>query len=632
MKKINLFKSSKLQFAGLNFGFVSSVLLSACAAQTQIQKPSDDSESNHSESNNNIKNDNNSQSDDAQTNSKSDSKTPRIPRANQEQISRAQALVHNEDFQNLLEYENRSSRDQIFNSFFDILDLAASFKNNETVNKALPYLNIQKSTSLPQYISRQSQEVSPTNLPNLIQQLKSEINNFGTQEKDNFESIFNQLIDKSENLVKQITDLIRDKSEHNLKTTSDSFILAIHKYLIAQPNDLEQILSEILSGQDSYFKKLKILADKIEIIETTIINLESWLKEAKNFITNHSSLFTNSNGFSKNFKNFLDILEQQVLFLKDRTQNNKDPNSIDLDSSLLGEIQKILFEYKEISLQLNKTVKTIVFNKNLLVNNSEAINLLALNLDVMLPEDIAILKNIEKSEISDNIYNLLTTDNQTDTNVKSTLEEIKKISDNDTENKLSTELAEFKDKWEKFKKFIWIENSNKEIIYPFLNLARELDALILNSSNYQDILKISAKINEFSHFYFKIITFVSSDRNIFLAFEDSDDFDISEDSLFRPESVDPDIARTPNIETFIQKLDELIKKENTQTHSNENFSFNKLKTELEKLQTNNSRTNSANPKLSQKIFTIIGSLSRSNLLSQKDKLTFELAEQFNYGK
>ncbi|MDQ0513684.1 hypothetical protein J2Z62_000122 [Mycoplasmoides fastidiosum] len=692
MKKNRLFKFSKLWLCILSFGLISNFVLSACSQQVQSQKYDNKSETNSKLSNdsghnknssidysNNNKNNPKSQSnldsnkqsqiDDnfpsdhpsdnqsdsynesdlkskinnspqknnfnsAKTDSKSDKKNT-IARASHKQIEEIEVLVKNKEFQHLLEYENRTNRDRIFYNLFDNLSLSFSFKNNRVVEKTLSSLNIDKQKNRHKFFSRQSKSTPVIKIPNLLEQLKSGIGGIFTKtenknQRTNFETIFNKLITNTEDLITKINGILDDNSQDNLQRNQNDFISSIQKYLTAPPQDLEQVLGEVLKNQETYFENLNLLANKIIIIKESIIRLESALKEIKNFKNINSSLFSHNDdneNFLNNFQNFLDALENQVLFLINRNKNDSDPDKLKSDSSLLGEIQQILEQYEIIKNELSKTVQLIVFNKNLLINDAEAINLLALNSNKILNNDINALKIADKNQDNKSIYDVLTNVDQNQTSIKTVLEKIQKISDADTNHKLTTELGDFQIKWKTFKKLIWETRNEQETIFPFIELAKELDNQILKASSYQDVLKISAIINEISNIYSKITNFVSQNKDNFLGFEDVDYFSISWD-----DSISEIEEETSEINIFMQKLDTLIKQEKNDTPTNNDFSFAKLKTELEKLQNDDLELRNGNANFLSKVSEILAKLLDLNVLTEKNKLTLELAEKFNYGR
>ncbi|UUD37898.1 hypothetical protein [Mycoplasmoides fastidiosum] len=666
MKKFNFFKSSQLWLTSFIFSFITSFVLSACAEQIQNQKSNNQTESpqfnSKSDSNNNSQTNNSNQANNSQTNSrpeansnsgndaetnnntqadqpnipkkneKSDNTKPQTPRASAEQIATTKLLVNSKEFQHLLEYENRENKNLIYTYYFNFLNLVEVFNNDRIIEKILPYLNIQKpELNWGSFVRKQANKIITTTTPisSLITQLKSKIDNvFSKQENENqrtgFQSLFQKLITNIENLTQNINDFISDNSDSVFEKTKNDFIMSVHKYLNTESQNLQEVLGQILQEEQNYFNQIKLLADKLSAIEKNIMNLKSLLKEINAFKSANNNLFVNNEtdkDFTNDLQSLLNTLEQQVLL----SSNNSAPNTNTSDNSLLDRVQMILSDYKKFKSELHKILQVIVFNKNLLTNNSEAINLLALNINTTFNNDVNNLKEVDKEK---NLYNTLTIKNESEPSFQTIFEEIKKISDADNQHQLDTKLDEFKSRWESFKKLIWENNHQTKTIYPFINLAKKLSDEINKASTYQNVLTISAIINEIRNFYSKITHFVSTKENVFAEREDTDFFN----ELFQRETPLVNEEAMSELKTFMQKLDELIKKEKTETPTNANFSFTKLKNELEKLQDDDweFRDNSLNP--SSKISTFILKLTNLNLFTQKNKLHSELAEKFHFGR
>ncbi|MDQ0513682.1 hypothetical protein J2Z62_000120 [Mycoplasmoides fastidiosum] len=647
MKKINLFKTSQLWLTSLGLGFISSLILSACATQTPTQKSENNTESSQPNSasksksspdtNTDSKNDKNYQSDQSnnKTDPKSDTKAPFFPKATKEQITKTETLVNSKEFQHLLEYENRGNRDRIFSFFFDTLSLQDIFNADDTIQNVLPYFNIQKPKFNFPILVKHTESTKITTISSLIDQLKSKINSVFTKEenrvqKSSFQSYFEELNTNIQNLIQKITNFVNDGSKEDLRNKQDKFISNIHKYLTITPEASEKSLIQVLQDQENYLNQVRLLADKLLFIEKSIIDLQVTLKKIKDFQTNNNDLFTNNsedNGFINDLQNFLNTLENQVLLLNNKTQTHVDNDVIYFGNSLLERIQKILHDYKKITNELQETVQIITFNKNLLINNSEAINLLALNIDTILDSDVVSLKKVNSDQNNKKLYDILTTTTQSQNSFQIITEAIKKLADADKQNKLENELHEFKNKWEKFKKILWEVDNKQKTTYPFVNLAKQLDEAIEQSSTYRDVLKVSALINEIRSRYFQITNFVSTKENSFANFDGTDYFSIPSENP-KPE----DVTTIPEFKTFMEKLDALIKQEGSQTQTSDSFSFTKLKTELVKLQNDGWEFKTDNFTSLSEVVISINKLSKYNLLMQKNKLNLELAKKFNYGK
>ncbi|MDQ0513978.1 hypothetical protein J2Z62_000416 [Mycoplasmoides fastidiosum] len=533
MKKLKFLQKNKLWLTSLGLVTTSSLVLAACANNTNTPP------ANNSGQNSNNQN-NNSGTDSGTTNT---TPTPepnpsKVPVATEAQLAAAKTLLQQNTIKTVLANNKNNAIDQI-KAYLLTINEVGTF-SQETVAASKTALSSDDDAAVTDITDANAKAASLLGLVKTLEaQLKLSENNTAivpANKKDQFTQAINSVKTIATTLLNKLNELPATVTADNnvLNSAKTAFETALDSYV--NPTTAETLnptWTALKKAHDDYQAKVNEVTPKLIDAQKSAFDLDQATSELDTFInTDVGAFLTDTTNGGKN------TIVLNTLVTKVRTNilgnpgydlwaKDDAPVGISVDetkkSSQLYAIVVGLANQTAAWNQINDKIKTLTFNQNLLLENKEAVNVFALHLAIPVPVDVARLNayltldqsNVQKilhATTGDNIatvletiahgvdyFNTLLADSGDDTLVKKLTDLENAVTDNGRKAKVTalktaaeglvTKFTAFKKEWDKLQPALWIKKDTT-ITYPLLDGAVNLNQLIGLANHYGDVLQV----------------------------------------------------------------------------------------------------------------------------------------------
>ncbi|MDQ0513691.1 hypothetical protein J2Z62_000129 [Mycoplasmoides fastidiosum] len=528
MKKLKLFTKKRFLLVNLGLAVTSSLILVACGQNTS------NSAGVNSSNNGRLNN----------------PQIPNLPnnqrRATEPQQETARSLLREEAVKTVL----RSQRDaavKIITANFDSVARISLFVKND-VKESIETLKNESTTNTQ----------SPNTVIDLVATLKTAVTATGSKisiDKQSQATAFLDLMtQKTTDLLDALNNLPESSTTNSLSTLNNEFFTALTNLATANNTNWTIFLETFLNIQNRYQTRLNELSPNLQKIQTSAFELDSVTASFEKFINNEAPAFLlngdKASASAEHIKSLVSKVRNKVL----GEQGADLWNQGDAPETIVGneKRKKSTKIYSIVAGLANKNkawaiieeqIKVVTFNQALLLNDNNAINLLALYAQENVPLDAARLNAFLVNEKS-NPAHLLQTSTNNQGSIVSILQKLstgldryETVLGNTTNSKLLTDLTElvqelqpvstetadttknsqitniqklktasatlinkyqsFKNEWNKLQPILW-KKSGEIINFPLLDDANTLNQAIGLASEYGHVLQVVGHAKELS--------------------------------------------------------------------------------------------------------------------------------------
>ncbi|MDQ0513976.1 uncharacterized coiled-coil DUF342 family protein [Mycoplasmoides fastidiosum] len=681
MKKFNLFKKNKLWLASLGIATTSSLVLAACANQTQ--NTGGTSSGNTSGSTNTP----GTGGGDSNQQPVKPAPAPEVKKPTEQQLKLANVVLDNAEVKTA--WKASIVADQKV-----ITDLLTKVTAIDDLNKTTVEQSI---TNLGTAANAAANEATSSVFA-LIKSLEDGVAKANTTlvpeaEKTPFTDAIVQVKNSATALLTSLQALPEANATKQLKDLQDKFTEALTAFVTNQTQaNVATTLAALRTAKNAYEAEVQKVAQKLVEAEQAGFVLDSATSALSNYANTKLATFlsSESNKYSTTLNNLVTRVRTGVLGTLgadlwtagnvDATVATKNrPSGIE-DGAVSSQLYKIVVglanqnaSWKTIS----NTLKKLTFKQSAITKAENAVDLLAFHVENSVPVDVARLNaylvtnnanvvklldvssNSVKNSLEDIVNSISTyqtylvapanrtaklvsdlTSLSTDVSSESDKTADKtKIDNFKTEvEKVVTSFTKFNQEWAKVSA-AFTTKTGDVVTYPLLNQADQLNQLIGVSKNYADVVQVVAKVKTLDTLITQIDTAVKTTATksaLMTALEELIET-VKNDSAFRT-NLTSFAAITGLNQTNQAALDAIAKASTGYLHTSglsqttkarsgstpANFSFADLKTELEKLQ-------NADGKQLKTVFDLLNNQLQPNQGSQTFDLTAHLATLFNNG-
>ncbi|MDQ0513990.1 hypothetical protein J2Z62_000428 [Mycoplasmoides fastidiosum] len=543
MKKFNLFKKNKLWLASLGIATTSSLVLAACASQTQ--------------GTNNNTNTNSGNPDNQNGNSGTETPkepatplTPAVPEiktATAEQKALATVIVDNPGVKKVLE-------DAVTESVKVINAQLTTISKIDNLNQTIVTDSV---TALGKADDPAAKEATSSVIA-LVKTLKANVTaaaeaTFEDEQKTQFTAALDQVIKDAAELLTALNSLPKANDAKKLVDLQAKLKTALDELVKTSANtELTTKLKAVLDARDAYQAEVKVVAERLVAAEQKAFVLDSSTSALSNYANTKVAAFLTTDSKHEENTTTLNHLVTRVRSgvlgtlgadlwtvgnISETVAAQNRPSSIAANSTSdkLYAIVVGLAEQQFASNTFANELKSLTYNQSLLLKADDAINLLGSHVEQNVPVDVArlnaylVTKSANVVELlqpttGDSIKSLVATIDRTvkqytDILIGTGTEESKlakelaafetSVTETDKNTQkakikalvepakaLGTKLQSFKTELEKLQKLLVTVNTTDATknTYPLIEAATKLNQTIAVSKNYGDVLQVVGKV------------------------------------------------------------------------------------------------------------------------------------------
>ncbi|MDQ0513977.1 hypothetical protein J2Z62_000415 [Mycoplasmoides fastidiosum] len=540
MKKLKFLQKNKLWLTSLGLATTSSLVLAACASNTNTP-PVNNSGQNSNNQNNNSGTDSST----INTTPTPESNTPKVPVATEAQLAAAKTLLQQDTIKTVLANNKNNAVNQIKAHLLTINEVGTF--SQETVAASKTSLSSGDNAAVTDITEEKAKAASVLALVNTLEaQLKAVENNTAiipAAKKEQFTQTVTNVKNTATTLLNKLNKLPAAVTTDNnlLNTTKTAIETALDNYVKATTvQTLNPTWTALKKAHEEYRVKVNEVTPKLIDVQKSGFDLDQATSELETFInTDVGAFLSDATNGSKNttvLNNLVAKVRTSVLGAPgyDLWVVGDAPKGIETGdgkkpSTQLYAIVVGLANQTAAWNSLNDAVKVLTFNHSLSLQTPEAVNVFALHLQVSVPVDVARL-NAYLTVNESNIVKIL---NPTTGSIKSILDNLRQGvshfdqflvagSETGAQAKLVKDLTEletalsgdskatlkqkvtplktaaatlvenfgkFKEQWTKFSALLWTGNTSQET-YPILIEAAALNQAIGLANGYSDVLEV----------------------------------------------------------------------------------------------------------------------------------------------
>ncbi|MDQ0514002.1 hypothetical protein J2Z62_000440 [Mycoplasmoides fastidiosum] len=541
MKKFNLFKKNKLWLASLGIATTGSLVLAACASQTQ------GTNNNTNQENTGNQNGNSGTEQPVEPAAPLTPAVPEIKTATAQQKALATAIVDNPGVKKVLE-------DAVTESVKVINAQLTTISKIDNLNQTIVADSV---TALGKDNDPAAKEAA-SSVVALVKTLKANVAaaaeaTFKDEQKTEFTAALDQVIKNAAELLTALNNLPKASDAKKLDGLQTKLKTALDELVQTTANtDLATKLKAVLDARDAYQAEVKVVAERLVAAEQKAFVLDSSTSTLSNYANTKVAAFLTTDSKHDENTTTLNRLVTRVrtgvlgtlgadlwtvgnISETVAAQNRPSDIAANSTSDKLYAIVVGLAEQQFASNTFANELKSLTYNQSLLLKADDAINLLGLHVEQNVPVDVArlnaylVTKSANVVELlqpttGDSIKSLVTTIDRTvkqyaDILIGNNSEDSKlgkelaafetSVTDanKDTQKatikalvepakNLGTKLQTFKTELEKLQKLLVTVNTTDETknTYPLIEAATKLNQTIAVSKNYGDVLQVVGKV------------------------------------------------------------------------------------------------------------------------------------------
>ncbi|MDQ0514005.1 hypothetical protein J2Z62_000443 [Mycoplasmoides fastidiosum] len=680
MKKLNLFKKNKLWLASLGLATTSSLVLAACASQTQTPN------------NNGGSQNGGNQTENPGTQNPTEPVVPPAPemkKPTEQQLKLANAVLDNVVVKNSWTATIKDDQKTIESLLTKVT--AIDELNKKTVEESIKTLGVATAAAA---------EAADSSVFALIKSLEDGVSKatddkVAAETKTAFNDVVVQVRNSATALLASLQALPETTAAKQLEDLQGKFTTALKAFVENKAEaNAATTLTALRTAKNAYKAEVKKVAQKLIDAEQAGFVLDSATSALANYANTKLATFLSneSSRYSKVLNNLVTQVRSNVLGTLgadlwtagniDKTVADRNRPSGIQDSVVSTQLYKIVVGLADQDASwktISQTLKKLTFKQSALTKVQDAVELLALHVEASVPVDVARL-NAYLVTPTANVVQLL---QASTTNVAHILEDVansvsnyqkylvapasgsaKLVSDlealsaavgqetgKDTQKTnidnfnaqvktLVTKFAEFKTEWDKVNSSFAV-TAESTTIYPLLNQADQLNQMIGVSKNYGDVVQVAGKVNGLKTLITQIDAAVKSatPKSALMTALDALIDLVKDGSAFKTNLTsftsvtDLNEANKKSLEEIAKSSDStgylytsgIAKNQARAANKPASLDFSNLKTELIKLQ-------NADSKQLKTVFDLLSNQLQPNQGSQTFEMTHHLADLFNNGE
>ncbi|MDQ0514003.1 hypothetical protein J2Z62_000441 [Mycoplasmoides fastidiosum] len=681
MKKFNLFKKNKLWLASLGIATTSSLVLAACANQTQrtTNPPAGTANSTNPQTNNNSGSETNNN-----TPTAPEEQTPATPTPTPAQRQLANLILDDAGVKKVLEETVATNQKTITDQISQVT--AIDGLNKTTVQQSITTLGTAEDPAAT---------TNTSTIYALIKNLETTVANAQTtlvpaNEKENFTRALTKVKTDAESLLASLNLLPAASDPKKLKDLEDKFTAALTTFVSATTAaETQTRLTALLEAKNAYQAEVKVVTAKLVDAEQKAFVLDSSTAALSNYVNTAVATFltAESGVHSTTLNNLVTQVRTGVLGtlgfsvwtagnvnVEEAKRNlptgiEEDTTTTQLYSIIVG------LANQEVAWKtINSTLKSLTYNQSLLTKTENAVNLMALHAEISVPIDVARLNAYLVHDQSNVVKLFQTTNNNLITAIDNIVNSITnyekylvagsgenakaqlvtdaddlaiKLSSNASVTGFQTaatslvaKFKAFKDEWDKSKLAELLRTGTTENpVYPLLSQATALNQAIGVSKNYGNVVQVVGAVetleNQINAITKALGTTAENTANQLLTKLDELITDVTgtQAGSFGKALTDFAAVTDATNQAAINKIaasqtgyvyTTFVNGTAATGSAKAQLSFSQLKTEFEKLQAGNTKQLTV-------ITNLLNNQLRPNQGSQTAALSQHLAELFNNG-